>query len=244
MSSTVSSSTTVLGSATELSPTTGQCNCGALRFRASGPIRFNVLCHCRNCARARGVSPVHILAVAAENFEFVDDFIQGGRGGQVESRAGGDQDGSSNNADGASVPGAGAGEALRQKPESLRVVHMQSLQDPPDGVNAGYSDRMVHAFCSACGAHVYQHPEGAAFRALFPLTFRSPGVFNKTFGADGGVADPKNCLLGERLWPRAHLNYENRLRDWDDSLVKWQKFAGSSPRVNNDGSIIVDEDGG
>jgi len=50
------------------SPQTGACYCGGVKFRASGPIRFTKLCHCKPCSRARGVSPVHILAVGAEGF--------------------------------------------------------------------------------------------------------------------------------------------------------------------------------
>ena len=31
-------------------------------------MQFNVLCHCRTCARARGVTPVHLIGVMADQF--------------------------------------------------------------------------------------------------------------------------------------------------------------------------------
>mmetsp|Transcript_60228 Transcript_60228/g.136172 ORF Transcript_60228/g.136172 Transcript_60228/m.136172 type:complete len:185 (-) Transcript_60228:82-636(-) len=50
----------------------GQCLCGNVKFHCKGPlparIGFNVLCHCRACSRARGMSPVHLVAVPASGF--------------------------------------------------------------------------------------------------------------------------------------------------------------------------------
>lgn len=46
----------------------GKCNCGRIRFHAAGEILFNALCHCKACTRAKGVSPVHLLAIMQEGF--------------------------------------------------------------------------------------------------------------------------------------------------------------------------------
>eukprot|EP00955_Chlamydomonas_euryale_P063882 358811-Chlamydomonas_euryale.AAC.4 len=42
---------------------TGRCHCGAVEYKVDGQILFNGLCHCKDCAHARGSSPVHVLAV-------------------------------------------------------------------------------------------------------------------------------------------------------------------------------------
>ena len=50
---------------------TGSCNCGSIAYTVDvvdKPV-FNILCHCRACARARGVSPVHIYGVTKDQFE-------------------------------------------------------------------------------------------------------------------------------------------------------------------------------
>ncbi|KAL7545451.1 hypothetical protein ACHAWF_008801 [Thalassiosira exigua] len=48
---------------------TGSCNCGVVCFSVDGekPMH-NVLCHCRACSRAMGASPVHVYAVAVDQF--------------------------------------------------------------------------------------------------------------------------------------------------------------------------------
>lgn len=43
---------------------TGSCHCGAVEYKAVGNVAMNVLCHCMNCSRNRGVSPVHLLCVS------------------------------------------------------------------------------------------------------------------------------------------------------------------------------------
>lgn len=41
----------------------GRCLCGAVEFRAKGKVVFNELCHCRACAWAASVTPVHVIGV-------------------------------------------------------------------------------------------------------------------------------------------------------------------------------------
>jgi hypothetical protein len=48
----------------------GQCHCGKVKFTAVGKIRFNNLCHCRNCSRARSSTPVHIVGVTTAGMTF------------------------------------------------------------------------------------------------------------------------------------------------------------------------------
>lgn len=40
---------------------TGRCNCGAIRYRAHGPLRPALACHCRSCRRQSG----HFYAATA-----------------------------------------------------------------------------------------------------------------------------------------------------------------------------------
>eukprot|EP00955_Chlamydomonas_euryale_P056017 356295-Chlamydomonas_euryale.AAC.1 len=42
----------------------GRCHCGAVEYKVDGDIVFNALCHCKNCTRAVGASPLHIIGVA------------------------------------------------------------------------------------------------------------------------------------------------------------------------------------
>jgi hypothetical protein len=42
---------------------TGRCRCGDVEFQAKGKILFRHLCHCRACAWAASVTPVHIVGV-------------------------------------------------------------------------------------------------------------------------------------------------------------------------------------
>ena len=85
---------------------------------------------------------------------------------------------------------------------------------------------MTHAFCSSCGTGIYQCPSGASFRALFPVTFHIEDESNE-----------KSCLLPPEYLPTCHLNYENRLFDWHDSLPKYKAFK-SSTQVTNEGTPI------
>ena len=42
---------------------TGSCQCGAIKFKVSGNVMFNALCHCKACSHNRGMSPVHLIGV-------------------------------------------------------------------------------------------------------------------------------------------------------------------------------------
>ncbi|CAM9271069.1 unnamed protein product [Ectocarpus fasciculatus] len=51
----------------------GQCLCGGVQFKVvDAPILFSALCHCRACARARGMSPVHLVGVPVAKFYIVE----------------------------------------------------------------------------------------------------------------------------------------------------------------------------
>eukprot|EP00445_Apocalathium_hangoei_P001490 CAMPEP_0203852152 /NCGR_PEP_ID=MMETSP0359-20131031/7755_1 /ASSEMBLY_ACC=CAM_ASM_000338 /TAXON_ID=268821 /ORGANISM="Scrippsiella Hangoei, Strain SHTV-5" /LENGTH=139 /DNA_ID=CAMNT_0050768253 /DNA_START=20 /DNA_END=439 /DNA_ORIENTATION=- len=41
----------------------GRCLCGAVKFQVQGDVMFNGFCQCKACTCARGVSPVHLIAV-------------------------------------------------------------------------------------------------------------------------------------------------------------------------------------
>mmetsp|Transcript_33826 Transcript_33826/g.46834 ORF Transcript_33826/g.46834 Transcript_33826/m.46834 type:complete len:155 (+) Transcript_33826:110-574(+) len=43
---------------------TGSCHCGKVEFIAEGKISMSAFCHCKNCCRARGVSPLHLIGVS------------------------------------------------------------------------------------------------------------------------------------------------------------------------------------
>ena len=45
---------------------TGGCGCGAVRYRAKGPIGFHILCQCRFCQRFSGSVHSALLAVPKE----------------------------------------------------------------------------------------------------------------------------------------------------------------------------------
>ena len=42
---------------------TGSCQCGSIKFKVSGNVIFNALCHCKSCSHNRGMSPVHLIGV-------------------------------------------------------------------------------------------------------------------------------------------------------------------------------------
>ena len=52
--------------AAQIIDVTAGCNCGRIEFEARGPTMFKAYCHCRPCSRARGMSPVQLIAVPAE----------------------------------------------------------------------------------------------------------------------------------------------------------------------------------
>lgn len=51
-----------------VSPITGGCYCGELRFRASGPTLHQANCHCGNCRRAAGAQAVAWITVRLSEF--------------------------------------------------------------------------------------------------------------------------------------------------------------------------------
>merc|ERR1712020_340166 len=52
---------------------TGSCQCGAIKFKVSGNVMFNALCHCKACSHNRGMSPVHLIGVSpASAFEIIE----------------------------------------------------------------------------------------------------------------------------------------------------------------------------
>ena len=48
----------------------GGCLCGETRWRASGPPRHRLICHCRSCARAAGANGVPWATFDRTAFEF------------------------------------------------------------------------------------------------------------------------------------------------------------------------------
>ena len=81
--------------------------------------------------------------------------------------------------------------------------------------------KMRHAFCGDCGTGLYQHPDGADVRAVFPVNFQ--------------IEDGASCRLPEKYHPSLHCNYENRLLDSTDSLPKCKVWPGGE-MLNNDGT--------
>lgn len=50
---------------------TGGCYCGDIRFRAVGPLKFSVNCHCDNCRRAVGAQSVAFICVPLATFSWL-----------------------------------------------------------------------------------------------------------------------------------------------------------------------------
>jgi hypothetical protein len=48
---------------------TGQCHCGAISYRAQGPILRQGICYCRACQKATGTLASPNLGVAIDTFE-------------------------------------------------------------------------------------------------------------------------------------------------------------------------------
>lgn len=154
----------------------GACYCGAVGFSVRGGIFFNGLCHCKACSRARGVSPLHLIAVTP--------------------------------------------------PEALQILKGEEGLVTHRGYRGAFG-QMTHRFCGACGCLIDQGPEGAPFRAVLPVNFH--------------LEDGKSCVLPEKYKPKLHVNYENRMMDWHDSLPKYKVFHFEGAiRVNNAGEEIAD----
>ena len=69
---------------------------------------------------------------------------------------------------------------------------------------------------------VYQHPEGADFRAVLPTNFH--------------IEDGVNCKLPKQYLPQIHVNYENRQYDAYDQLPKFKCFPPAG-MMNNQGQL-------
>ena len=42
---------------------TGACQCRTVKFKVSGNVTLNCLCHCKACSHIRAMSPVHLILV-------------------------------------------------------------------------------------------------------------------------------------------------------------------------------------
>ena len=134
----------------------------------------NGLCHCGNCARSKGSSPVHLIALLGES--------------SVEVTQGDE------------------------------LLHTRAL------------NRFHLVTCSSCHGPVMQYQEGMGFRAVFPVCLDlGRGDVGSDHGAD---------RIPEELRPKMHLNYENRLFDWDDQLPKFRVFPPDDP-LNSDGTHLT-----
>jgi hypothetical protein len=78
---------------------------------------------------------------------------------------------------------------------------------------------LVHGWCEDCGTRIYQGPKDSAMRAFYPINFH--------------IEDGKNCMIPKELMPKCHLNYENRLRDWQDDLPKFLGMTPASGKVDS-----------
>ena len=76
--------------------------------------------------------------------------------------------------------------------------------------------------CWECGTGLYQGPEGMPFRAFYPRNF-------------DGYIEGKSNKLPEKWVPATHINYENRMWDFNDEIPKFAAFPPNNP-LNNDGT--------
>jgi hypothetical protein len=83
---------------------------------------------------------------------------------------------------------------------------------------------LVHGWCEDCGTRIYQGPKDSAMRAFYPINFH--------------IEDGKNCMIPKELMPKCHLNYENRIRDWQDDLPKYSGMGPKSDLVDVCGNPI------
>ena len=81
--------------------------------------------------------------------------------------------------------------------------------------------------CTECGSPVYQEPDGMPIRGFYPRTF-------------DGYVDGKCNKIPEDLKPKIHINYENRLWDFNDELPKFAAFPPDN-MVQNDGTPVPSE---
>ena len=76
--------------------------------------------------------------------------------------------------------------------------------------------------CKECGSGLCQGPEGMPFRAFYPRYMN-------------GYVEGKINKLPENLMYKAHINYENRMWDFNDDVPKFAAFPPKNP-VNIDGT--------
>eukprot|EP00978_Attheya_sp_CCMP212_P033976 scaffold140115_cov44-Attheya_sp.AAC.3 len=81
--------------------------------------------------------------------------------------------------------------------------------------------KMVHGRCSQCMAQVYQKPEGESYFAVFAPTFH--------IGGDESEFIDQKLPNKFKYLPKMHTNYENRARDFEDSLPKYKTFPPENP---------------
>jgi len=82
------------------------------------------------------------------------------------------------------------------------------------------SERLQVLSCGLCGGPIANCPVGVPFIGTFPTLYDQYRV--------------KQPVLADRHKPAMHVNYENRLFDWHDSLPKFMDFpsgAGGSGRL-------------
>ena len=94
---------------------------------------------------------------------------------------------------------------LISPPEGLQITEGAELLTKVKGYGS-----LIHAFCAKCGVMVYQHPDGANFRAILPTNLH--------------IEDGVNCQLPKKYLPTMHCNYENRQYDASDDLPKFKCF--------------------
>ena len=144
---------------------TGQCHCGAVAWKVAGKPQFNGFCHCKNCCRNMGMTPVHLIGFDPSMFEFTK----------------------------------GEDNTMNYKPGEVRRLH-----------------------CKTCGCICVQGPPTIA--AVHPTNFQ--------------IEDGKSCMLPKALLPQVHLNYENRLMNYNDELPKFAGFPGGD-MMDNEGNVIA-----
>ncbi|MGB0684860.1 MAG: GFA family protein [Planctomycetota bacterium] len=152
---------------------TGACHCGAIQYHVHGEVMVNGLCHCPNCTRSKGASPVHLIALHGE--------------------------------------------------DSVEVTQGEHL------LQARVLGNFHLVTCKVCHGPVMQYQDGMNFRAVFPVSLN---LRRGDAGADHG-AD----RISDEWKPQVHLNYENRLFDWDDDLPKFRVFPPADP-LKSDGTAL------
>jgi hypothetical protein len=90
----------------------------------------------------------------------------------------------------------------------------------------------ARSFCSKCGSAVWNAKKGTPFVCAFPASF---GILNAEAPNNGAR------LLPVRFRPTAHINYESRMFDQEDSLPKFKGFAQQGCLLTNAGDEVNSE---